>query len=194
MLEHGDVLQRIATNRDDVAVAPGLDRPDIVAAERLGGAGRRRADRLDRGHAPLHHLGELLAVVAVRIDAGVGAEQHLHPRPNRALEGLALLEADHPLLVEALLLGAVRGARREDVVVVVDIHVEPGAVLLGELDRGVAGQAGVLDGVDAGEDRVVDALVAVGVGGDLEAEHVRLVGDRLHLLEAELLRADAVAQ
>ena len=28
----------------------------------------------------------------------------------------------------------------------------------------------------------------------LQAEHVRLVGDRLHLLEAELLRADAVAQ
>ena len=52
----------------------------------------------------------------------------------------------------------------------------------------------MLDGVDAGEDRVVDALVAMGVRGDLEAEHVRLVGDRLHLVEAELLRADAVAE
>ena len=88
------------------------------------------------------------------------------PGANRALEGLALLEADHLLLVEALLLGAVRGAGREDVVVVVDIHVEPGAVLLGELDRRVAGEAGMLDRVDAGEDRVVDALVAMGVGGD----------------------------
>ena len=38
----------------------------------------------------------------------------------------------------------------------------------------------MLDRVDAGEDRVADALIAVGVGGDLEAEHVRLVGDGLH--------------
>ena len=55
----------------------------------------------------------------------------------------------------------------EDVVVVVDVHVEPGAVLDGELDGRVAGEAGMLDGVDAGEDRVADALVAMGVGGDL---------------------------
>ena len=52
----------------------------------------------------------------------------------------------------------------------------------------------MLDGIDAGEDRVADSLVAVGVGGDLQMQHMRLVGDRLHLLEAQLLPADAVAQ
>ena len=52
----------------------------------------------------------------------------------------------------------------------------------------------MLDRVDAGEDRIVDALVAMGVRRDLEAEHVRFVGDGLHFLERELLRADAVAQ
>src|SRR5689334_13340279 len=67
-------------------------------------------------------------------------------------------------------------------------------MLLGELDRGVAGEAGVLDGVDPGEDRIMDAFVAVGVGGDLETEHVRLVGDRLHLVIAELLGADRIAE
>jgi hypothetical protein len=46
MLEHGDVARRVALDRDQVAVAPGLDRPDIVARERLGRAERRRADRL----------------------------------------------------------------------------------------------------------------------------------------------------
>ena len=59
---------------------------------------------------------------------------------------------------------------------------------------GVAGEAGVLDGVDAGEDGVADAVVAVGMGGDLQAEHVGLVGDRLHLVIGQLLSAGAVAQ
>ena len=35
--------------------------------------------------------------------------------------------------------------------------------------------------------------VAVRVGGDLEAEHVRLVDDRLHLFVGQLLRAARVA-
>ena len=52
----------------------------------------------------------------------------------------------------------------------------------------------MLDGVDPGEDRVVDALVAVSVRRDLEPEHVRLIGDSLHLLETELLSADRVAE
>ena len=52
----------------------------------------------------------------------------------------------------------------------------------------------MLDRVDAGQDRVVDALVAMGVRGDLHAQHMRFIGDRLHLGQAQLLRADAVAQ
>jgi hypothetical protein len=67
-------------------------------------------------------------------------------------------------------------------------------VLLGELDRGVAGKARMLDRIDPGEDRVVDSFVAMGMGRDLEAQHVRLVGYGLHFLQAELLGADAVAK
>ena len=51
----------------------------------------------------------------------------------------------------------------------------------------------MLDRVDAGEDRGAYALVAMGVRRDPEAEHVGLVDDRLHLLEAQLLSADRVA-
>ena len=193
MFKHGDVARRVAPDRDHIAISTDRDRSDVAAVQSLGGAAGRGLDRLQRSHAPLHHLGELTAILPVRIDSGVGAEDHLHARADRPLEGLALLAADHPFLVETLLLRTVRSAGREDVVVIVDVHVEPRAVLFGELDRGVAGEARVLDGVDSGEDRIVDPGVAVGMGGDLEPEHVRLVGDRLHLLEAELLRADAVA-
>src|SRR3546814_3393721 len=83
---------------------------------------------------------------------------------------------------------------REDIIVVIDIHVEPGLVLDRELDRLVAREAAMFDRVDSGEDRGADALVAMRVRRDLDPQHVRLVGDRLHLLERQLLRADAVAE
>ena len=67
-------------------------------------------------------------------------------------------------------------------------------MLLGERDRSVARKARVLDRVDTGEDRVVDSLVAVGVRRDLQPKHMRLVRDRLHCFEAELLGAGAVAE
>ena len=51
----------------------------------------------------------------------------------------------------------------------------------------------MLDGVDPGADGVVDAGRAVGVGGDLQPQHVGLVDRRLHLLVGHLLGADAVA-
>ena len=55
------------------------------------------------------------------------------------------------------------------------------------LDRGVADHEAVLDAVDPGVERGVDGGVAVGVGGDLEAAAVRLVGDDGELLGRVLL-------
>ena len=92
------------------------------------------------------------------------------------------------------LLGPIGRAGRENIIVVVDIHVEPGAVLNGQLDRRVRGKAGMFDRVDPGEDSVANAFVAMGMGGDFQMEHVGFVGDRLHLIETELLPADAVAE
>src|SRR3546814_18632107 len=57
--------------------------------QRLGPVQRRGADRLDRGHAPLDHLRELPRIVAVRIDARVGTEDHPPPPLPPALEHLA---------------------------------------------------------------------------------------------------------
>src|SRR4051812_4043508 len=115
ILELADVGQRVAVDGDQVAVAADRDRADVaLAPQRLRGASGRGLDRLDRGHPPFDHLGELAAIVAVRIDAGVGPEQHRHAGAHRPLEGLALLQADRLLLVEAFLLGAVRSAGGED--------------------------------------------------------------------------------
>ena len=130
----------------------------------------------------------------MRIDAGVGPEQQLDPRLYGAPKGLALREADRLFLVEAFLLGAVRGARREDIIVIVDIHVEPGPVFDRKLDRRIAREAAMLDRVDPGEDRGPDAVVAMRVRRHLQPQHMRLVRDRLHLLERQLLGTDAVAE
>ena len=83
---------------------------------------------------------------------------------------------------------AVLRALGEDVVVVVNIHREPFARRLGQAETLGVGQAGVLDRIDPGAQSVVDPGGAVGVRGDAQPEHVRLVDDRLHFRQAHLLR------
>ncbi|OIQ63318.1 hypothetical protein GALL_551410 [mine drainage metagenome] len=51
----------------------------------------------------------------------------------------------------------------------------------------------MLDGVDPGQDRGLDARGAVGVGGDLHAGGVGLINDGLDLIEGQLLGAGGVA-
>jgi hypothetical protein len=67
----------------------------------------------------------------------------------------------------------------QDVVVVVDIHVEPGALGLGQLEAFLVGQACMLDRVDPGAQGVVDPGRAMGMGRHAHAQHVRLVGHGL---------------
>ena len=59
----------------------------------------------------------------------------------------------------------------------------------GEPDALGVDQAGMLDGVDPGADRGLDAVGAMRVGGDLQAPLVRLVGDRAKLVFGQLLLA-----
>ena len=119
---------------------------------------------------------KLLGVVAVGVDAGVGAEGHLDSGLEGLAEVFALEFADHAFFDEHLFLDAEVFGFAEDVVVVVDVHDEVGAVGLGEADAFIVDEGGVLDGVDAGVDGVFDGLGAVGVGGDLAAGGVGGVG------------------
>ena len=68
-----------------------------------------------------------------------------------------------------------------------------GAALAHQLDRRGAGEGAVLDRIDAGADRGGDALVGMGVGGDLEAERMGGLDDRAHLGVGERLAEAAVA-
>ena len=95
---------------------------------------------------------------------------------NGLLEVLTLQAADHLLFVHVLLRQSELDGLAEDVIVVVDVHDEVRSMLLGELHVFFIGKAGVLDGVDAGEDGATDAFGAVGVGGDFASGGVRFVG------------------
>ncbi len=85
------------------------------------------------------------------------------------------------------------GAYVQNVVVVVDIHDQISAVLFGEADAFVVNQAGVLDGVDAGANGILNSFGSVGVGGNLASRHVGGVGGRFQFLVGVLRRAGAVA-
>ena len=130
----------------------------------------------------------------MRVNAGVGAEHHGHAGAYRTLEGLALGQANSAFLVQALLLGAVGGAGGQDVVVVVDVHGEPSLVLHRQLQRGIAGQTAVLNGVDARQNGRADAFVTMCVRCHLQVQHVRFIGNGLHFLERQLLPAHGVAE
>ena len=58
-------------------------------------------------------------------------------------------------------------------IVVVDVEDEIGAVLFRQRDAFVVDQAAVLDGIDAGADRVFDRLRAMRVRGDFASQFVR---------------------
>src|SRR4051794_34794789 len=68
-----------------------------------------------------------------------------------------------------------------------------GAALPHQLDGGGACESAVLDRINAGADRGGDSGVGMGVGGDLEAEAMGGVADRLHLGVGEGLAEALVA-
>ena len=101
--------------------------------------------------------------------------------------------SDSALFDEVLLGHADFGPFLEDVVVVVDIHDEVGAVGFGHGDAFVVDQGGVFDGVDACLDGPFDGLGAVCVGGDFASGLVGSVGSHLEFFEGVLGRAGLVS-
>src|SRR5580704_13681072 len=76
--QDADIGRGIARNRDDVGGVACFDGADFVGlADQVGGLECGGLDCVDGFHAPLHHLCELLRVVAVGIHAGVRTEGHL---------------------------------------------------------------------------------------------------------------------
>ena len=98
----------------------------------------------------------------------------LTPAADCPGEVVALQLADHLLLVDRFLRQLELDRLAEQVVVVVDVGDQPGAVLDHQVDAFVVDQAAVLDRVDAGHHRVLDGLRAVGVRRDLASGRMRL--------------------
>src|SRR6267142_6370065 len=154
---------------------------------------RVATDGVERLHTPLNHLAELSRVVAVGVDAGIRAESYLRAELKSMAEILTLQAADFLFLFYGFREHSHFRAVLRNVVVVVNVEDEKGAVLLGEGDAFVVDQAGMFDGVDAGADGVLDGLRAVGVRGDLATELVGFFGDGLHFFECVLGCAGLIA-
>ncbi len=167
VFEDGNVFQRIAFDGDDVCPITGFERPCFSAnSNEVRGIESRGANGVNGPHAPFDHFCELLCVIAVRIDAGIGSEGHFCAFDKRVMEILAL-EATHFLfLFDGFGKHSSFCTFLQDEIVVVNVEDEKGAVLLGEGDAFIVDQAGMLDGIDASSDGVLDGLRAVSVSGD----------------------------
>ena len=188
MLDGVDVVERVVGCGDDVGVFAGLDAAENFGfAEQVGGAGGGGLNGLHRRHAVLHHECELADAAVVFADAGIGAEAEFHSGVEGFREILALLFAEFAVVFEKIGGHAAVFAFLFDAFLVVNIHIEIGAMLFGEGDAFVVDERGVFDAGDACADGVFDAFGRVGVGGDAEVEVVRFIDGGGEFFRSELL-------
>ena len=95
MIHQINVLQGIATHRDDVRQFSRYQGTQIlIAAQDLGGIQRRSLDRLQRRHAGLDHVAEFHGVLPMGEDTGIGAERDFYAVLVGGGEGLLNLGSD----------------------------------------------------------------------------------------------------
>src|SRR5262245_37957728 len=85
----GDIRERIARNGDNVGELALLDGADVGRpSDEIRGDRRGRAQRLHRCHPPLHQIGELILLRAVRERPGAAAERQHAAGRQRLLDAL----------------------------------------------------------------------------------------------------------
>src|SRR2546426_10629993 len=111
-LQLGDVLERVALDRDDVGELAGLEGSDpVVPAQRLRGDAGPGLDRLHRRHAGVQQGGELVRVQLGREAAEVRADADLHAGLDRLSDAALELAAGLAGELDVLLhFGALRAA------------------------------------------------------------------------------------
>src|SRR5262249_53560309 len=79
-LQHGDVLEWIARDGDNICPLAGVERADTIApAHQLSGIYGGGAQSVGGCHAEVAHVDlQLMRVEAMRIDRSVGAHRDLH--------------------------------------------------------------------------------------------------------------------
>ena len=188
------VGERVAVNRDDIRIVACLEGTDFSGpAHRIGGVDRGGLNGIDGLHAPLDHFGELFGIVTVGINAGVGGKRHFCACLKGTAKIFALHAPDFLFFLDRFRQHAGLCAFLKNVIVVVNVEVEIGAVLLGKRDAFVVDQAGVLDRIDARANGVFDGLRAVRMRGHFAAQLVRFFSDGLELFEGVLRCAGLVA-
>ena len=101
MFEDFDSLEGVFFDGDEVGVVAGGEDAYIGgAADEVGGVAGGGLDGLGWRHAVHDHVVELLGVVAVGVDSGVGAEGHFDSGLEGFAEVLALRFADHGYILE----------------------------------------------------------------------------------------------
>src|SRR6267378_7089106 len=171
VFQHPNVFERIPRNRDDVRVFPGLEGSEqIRLAQQIRSAARGGLNGLHRRHAVLHHERKLAGVDSMRANARIRSERHLHSRAHGLREIAPLNLAQVAVVFQEIRrrLVFLRGVL--DAFLVVNIHVEVGAMLLGKGDAFVVNERGMLDRGDSGADGILNALGCVRVSFDAQPE------------------------
>ena len=164
--------------RDQIRQLPRGDLAAVGDAKKIGRVECGGPDRVDWLHAVAHQDRELLGVVTVRIDRGVGAEGDFHAGADGF--AVALLRQGNDLLHFRLdrrrHLGRIN--RRKQV----GGGNEVGPTLLHQGDGLVIEHGAVFDGGHPGPHRGQDPLRPVGMRGHLQTVTGRLLHDGPHLV------------
>ena len=190
MLERAHVGERIARR-------PRSGRPNSPARSgrshsrgRAGGRRRwspRRSPRPGSSRPCSTSWANSSALRPCSIDGGVGAEDDRHARRPRGPRA-PRRDGRAPRAPWRRRSGVKRLRARPSRTPVKAIRVGTSAVPERRIagDRGGVGEGAVLDRIDPGPRRRLDAARAMGVGGDLEAERMGGGDDRAHLLVGEM--------
>src|SRR5262249_25122929 len=127
-----DVHKRVTRNGDDICKPAGLERAkNIRLTEQIRSVGRGRLDGLHGRHAVLYHESKLTAGDVIRTNAGVGPERHFDSRTNRLGEVAAVNLSEIAIMFKKIGRRLMFFGIGLNALLVVNVHVEIGAVLFG---------------------------------------------------------------
>ncbi len=152
-------------------------------ADEVRGVDRGGLNGLHRRHAVLDHERKLTGVDTVGTDPGIRAVGHFHAGPHRLGE-VAALRLAQIAVVRQKIRRRIRGGLYA--LLIVDIHDEISAVLLGKSNALIVDQRRVLDRCHPCANRILDALGGMRVRGHAQSEAICLLDGGAQLFRGEL--------
>src|SRR5256885_7184562 len=134
----------------------------------------------------LDHERELPRGYAVGANARVGAEGHFHSPSERLRKALALRFTEVAVVLQKIRGNIVVLARFLDALLIVNVHIQIGAVLFRQRDAFIVNQRGMLDGRDSGANSVLDAFRSMRMRFDAKPKVLSFADRRLQFFQREL--------